>query len=293
MKFRFIEAEKARYPVRLLCRVLDVSRSGYYAARRRPESERSRRDRQLQVAVRAAHAASRRSYGSPRLHRELTAQGHAVGRHRVARLMREEGLRGRRRRRFRRTTKANPNHPVATNELARCFHTTAPNQAWVSDISYLWTSEGWLYLAVVIDLYSRRVVGWAMGERIDQALTLRALEMALTGRKPATPCLHHSDRGSQYTARAYRCLLEVSGIRCSMSRKGDCWDNAVAESFFATLKVELVREACWTTRAEAASAVFDYIESFYNQRRRHSYLGYLSPAEFERKTATGVAERLN
>jgi len=197
MRFRFIEAEKARYPVRLLCRVLEVSRSGYYAARRRPQSARSRRDRQLGVALRAAHAASRRSYGSPRLHRELLAQGHAVGRHRVARLMREAGLRGRRRRRFRRTTKANPNHPVAANELDRCFRTTAPNQAWVSDISYLWTTEGWLYLAVVIDLYSRRVVGWAMGERIDQALTLRALEMALTGRKPASPCLHHSDRGSQ------------------------------------------------------------------------------------------------
>ncbi len=211
------------------------------------------------------------------MQRELLAQGQSVGRHRVARLMRLGGLRGRRRRRFRTTTQSNHAHPVAANQLERQFAVETPNQAWVTDITYVWTLQGWLYLCVILDLYSRRVVGWAMGERINQALTLRALKMALAGRAPKPGLVHHSDRGSQYAAKSYRRILKARGIECSMSRKGDCWDNAVAESFFATLKVELVYETLFITRAQARQQIFEYIEVFYNRVRRHSYLGYVSP----------------
>jgi transposase InsO family protein len=281
MRYRFIEVEKASYPIALMCRVLQVSRGGYYAWRTRPESARSRSDRKLLVDIRAAHKASRRTYGSPRMQRELLAQGHSVGRHRIARLMRLDGLRGRRRRRFRTTTQSNHAHPVAANQLERQFSVEAPNQAWVTDITYVWTLQGWLYLCVILDLYSRRVVGWAMSERINQALTLRALKMALAGRAPKPGLVHHSDRGSQYAAKLYRRLLKARGIECSMSRKGDCWDNAVAESFFATLKVELVYETLFLTRAQARQEIFEYIEVFYNRVRRHSYIGYVSPVDYE------------
>ena len=286
MRYRFVEAEKASYPVALMCRVLKVSRGGYYAWRRRPESTRSCRDRKLLVDIRAAHKASRRTYGSPRMHRELTEQGHTVGRHRVARLMRQDGLRGRRRRRFRTTTQSNHAHPVAPNQLERQFAAAAPDRVWVTDITYVWTLEGWLYLCVILDLYSRRVVGWAMDKRIDQALTLRALRMALAARAPAAGLVHHSDRGSQYAAKAYRRLLKANQVACSMSRKGDCWDNAVAESFFATLKVELVHERTFYTREQARREIFEYIEGFYNRVRRHSHLGYLSPAAYEHDNAS-------
>lgn len=286
MRFRFIEVEKARYPIALMCRLLLVARGGYYAWRTRPESRRSRSNRKLLVDIQAAHQASRRVYGSPRVHRQLRDQGQVVGRHRVARLMRESGLCGRRRRRFRTTTQSNHAHPVAENVLARQFTTEAPNAAWVSDITYIWTAEGWLYLGVILDLYSRRVVGWAMGARIDQELTLRALRMALSARRPKPGLVHHSDRGSQYAAKAYRRLLAARRIDCSMSRKGDCWDNAVAESFFATLKVELVYATQYSTRDQARSAIFEYIEGFYNRVRRHSHLGYVSPAVYEREYAT-------
>lgn len=285
MRYRFIEVEKAAYPIALICRVLQVSRSGYYAWRTRPESARSCADRKLLVAIRAAHKASRHTYGSPRMHRELRAHGHAVGRHRVARLMRQDGLQGRRRRRYRNTTQSHHAHPVAANQLERRFNVEAPNRAWVSDISYVWTLEGWLYLGVILDLYSRRVIGWAMGPRIDQALTLRALRMALEGREPQAGLVHHSDRGSQYAATAYRRLLDAHQLAASMSRKGDCWDNAVAESFFATLKVELVHETLFVTREQAQREIFEYIEGFYNRVRRHSYLGYLSPVDYERNNA--------
>ena len=286
MRYRFIEVEKAAYPIALMCRVLQVSRGGYYAWRTRPESARSRSDRKLLVDIRAAHKASRRTYGSPRMQRELLAQGHSVGRHRVARLMRLDGLRGRRRRRFRTTTQSNHAHPVAANQLERQFAVEAPNQAWVTDITYIWTLQGWLYLCVILDLYSRRVVGWAMSERINQALTLGALKMALAGRAPKPGLVHHSDRGSQYAAKLYRRLLKARGIECSMSRKGDCWDNAVAESFFATLKVELVYETLFITRAQARQGIFEYIEAFYNRVRRHSYLGYVSPVDYEGDNAS-------
>jgi len=220
------------------------------------------------------------------MQRELLAQGQSVGRHRVARLMRLGGLRGRRRRRFRTTTQSNHAHPVAANQLERQFAVETPNQAWVTDITYVWTLQGWLYLCVILDLYSRRVVGWAMGERINQALTLRALKMALAGRAPKPGLVHHSDRGSQYAAKSYRRILKARGIECSMSRKGDCWDNAVAESFFATLKVELVYETLFITRAQARQQIFEYIEVFYNRVRRHSYLGYVSPVDYEGDNAS-------
>ncbi len=282
MRFRFIAAEKANYPVTLMCRILNVSTSGFYAWSKRPESARSRSDRALVVDIKSAHRASRGSYGSPRILPALVAQGHRVGRDRVARLMRENGLRGKRGRRFRNTTDSNHTHPVAPNVLKRQFTTQQPNVAWVGDITYIWTMEGWLYLAVILDLYSRRVVGWAMSHRIDQALTLRALHMALKARVPGLGLIHHTDRGSQYAGNAYQKVLKAHGTICSMSRKGDCWDNAVAESFFATLKVEFVHETLFRTRAQAISGIFEYIEVFYNRERRHSSLDYVSPLEFER-----------
>ncbi len=265
-----------------MSRILQVSRSGFYAWSKRAPSVRSRSDQALVVDIKAMHRASRNTYGSPRVRRQLLAQGHTVGRGRVARLMRDNDLRGKRKRRFRTTTQSNHSHPVAPNVLQRQFTVEQPNAAWVGDITYVWTMEGWLYLAVIVDLYSRRVVGWAMGKRIDQALTLRALRMALQACGPGPGLIHHTDRGSQYAANDYRKLLKARGLVCSMSRKGDCWDNAVAESFFATLKVDLVHESLFHTRAQASREIFEYIEVFYNRVRRHSFLGYLSPQEFER-----------
>ena len=277
-----MEAEKAAYPVTLMSRLLEVSRSGFYAWSKHAESVRARSDRALLVDIKAAHQASRGVYGSPRVHRELLAQGHTVGRDRIGRVMRDNGLQGTRKRRLRNTTQSNHRHPVAPNVLEREFTVEQPNAAWVGDITYVWTQEGWLYLAVILDLYSRRVVGWAMGNRIDQALTLRALGMALNAREPGSGLIHHTDRGSQYAANDYRKLLDARGITCSMSRKGNCWDNAVAESFFATLKVEFVHETLFRTRTQATREIFEYIEIFYNRVRRHSSLGYVSPLEFEK-----------
>lgn len=286
MRFRFIEREKAEYPVAVMCRVLEVTRGGYYAWRQRPESARAQRNRALSEEIRLAHTASRCTYGSPRVHQQLVAQGHTVGRHRIARLMRKSGLKARCKRRFRTTTQSNHAHPIAENLLERRFAVESPDRAWVTDITYVWTQESWLYLAVILDLYSRRVVGWSMGTRIDQELTLRALRMALVSRAPKGPLIHHSDRGSQYAARAYRDLLEANGVSRSMSRKGDCWDNAVAESFFATLKTELIYRTTFRTRARARRAIFEYIEGFYNRVRRHSYLGYVSPEAFEQQSTS-------
>lgn len=290
MKFGFIAAEKANFPVTVLCRSLEVSRSGYYAWAVRPESLRTRSDRALGVEIAAVHQESKRRYGSPRVHRELQAKGHRIGEKRVARLMRQQGLAARTRRRFMRTTDSRHAYPVAENILSRDFLPPAPNTTWAGDITYIWTAEGWLYLAVVLDLFSRRVVGWAVSQRIDAALVLDALATALHGR-PA-PDLHHSDRGSQYASGDYRALLKERGITCSMSRKGNCWDNACVESFFSTLKQELVYErGVFVTRAEAKTALFDYIEVFYNQKRRHSALGYVSPAAFERAAETAAVRQ--
>ena len=283
MRFRFIATEKAWFPVRVLCRTLQVSRAGFYAWQGRPPVPRARADERLAVEIAAIHAESRRSYGSPRIHAELAERGHRMSRKRVARLMRTRGLAARRRRRFRVTTHSQHPFPLAPNLLARQFERATPDLAWVTDITYLPTGEGWLYLAVIVDLCSRYAVGWAMNERLTDDLTLSALGMALERRRPPPGLLHHSDRGSQYASAEYQRVLAEHGIVGSMSRRGNCWDNAVAESFFATLKVELVHEAAWATRAAARTDLFEYLEVFYNGQRRHSALGYLSPRAFERR----------
>lgn len=283
MRFAFIAAEKAAFPVRLLCRTLQVSRAGFYAWQARSPAPRARADDRLGLEIAAIHAESRQRYGSPRIHAELADRGCRTSRKRVARLMRVRGLAARRRRRFRVTTQSRPPFPIAPNVLARQFQRVVPDQAWVTDVTYIPTGEGWLYLAVVLDLCSRFAVGWAMSERITEALSLDALGLALARRRPPPGLLHHSDRGSQYASGDYQRVLAQHRIVCSMSRRGDCWDNAVAESFFATLKVELVHDAVWATRAAARTELFDYLEVFYNGQRRHSALGYLSPRVFEQR----------
>lgn len=284
MKYACIARHRGAFPVRLMCRVLGVSVSGFYAAQQRAPSARARRDQALRLQVRAAHRRSRRRYGAPRIHGELVAQGERVGKKRIARLMQEDGLVGRRPRRFVRTTQARAGDPVAPNRLERQFavdQIPGPDRVWVSDITYVPTREGWVFLAIVLDLASRRVVGWAVDETLAAELALAALEMAVQQRCPAPGLLHHSDRGSQYTSADYRALLTAHGIDASMSRKGDCWDNAVAESFFATLETELILDADWATRAAARTAIAEFIEGWYNRERRHSSLGYRSPVEYE------------
>ena len=288
MRYTFIEAYRVEFAVVTMCRVLMVSKAGYYAWRKRPPSGRAIENQQLVHAIRVVHAESGRTYGSPRMQYELAEQGHPCSENRVARLMRADGLRVKTKRRFRVTTQSGHQAPIAPNTLDRQFgvgQIAGVNQAWVSDITYLDTREGWLYLAVVLDLRSRRVVGWAMRHTLERQLALDALTMALAHRQPGAGLLHHSDRGVQYACDDYQALLEAHAITGSMSRKGDCWDNAVAESFFATLKTELLADVDWKTREEARSAVFRYIEMWYNRRRRHSSLGYLSPMEFEQRQA--------
>lgn len=266
----------------VLCAVLEVSRSGYYAWRNRPESVRSVRQREVVAEMRSIHGERHKhSYGSPRMHQELAARGRSVSENTVARLMRDHGLRATTAKKFRHTTDSNHRHPVAENVLNQEFAQEQPNAVWVSDITYIPTREGWLYLACVLDLYSRRVVGWSMSERMTSGLVESALEMAVRQRCPEAELLHHSDRGSQYASGAYRALLQKYGIACSMSRKGNCYDNAAMESFFATLKKELVHQVAYETRAEARRSVFEYMEVFYNREHRHSALGYVSPCQYE------------
>jgi putative transposase len=281
VKFKFILAEKASYPVTVLCHVLGVSRSGFHAWRKRPQAPRARIDSQLAAQVAAVHNRSRRTYGSPRIHAELRARGVRVGKKRIERLMRENGLQARRKRRFRRTTDSRHSLPIARNVVARRFRVAAPNRVWVTDVTAIWTLQGWLYLAAMLDLYSRRVVGWAISESNDTMLALKALQRALRARRPAAGLVHHSDRGSPYASAEYRAALSRSGIVASMSRKGDCWDNAVAESFFATLRAELVDHEQYATQQAAINSIAEYIENFYNIERRHSFLGHLNPIEFE------------
>ena len=288
MKFVFIAAEKAVYPVGVLCDVLGVSRSGYYAWSGRPEPARATSDAQLKAQIAVVHEKSRSTYGSPRVHAELRGKGVRVGKKRIERLMREDGIKARQKRRFRHTTDSNHTHPIAPNVLGRQFTVTVPNKVWVTDVTYIATDEGWLYLAAILDLFSRRVVGWATSATNDRALALDALELALRARRPAAGLLHHSDRGSPYASEDYREALHKRGLVASMSRSGDCWDNAVAESFFATLKTELVDHERYPTRAAAMASIGDYVERFYNPARLHSHLGYKSPIEFELKRQIAV-----
>jgi len=281
VRYQFIANHQEHYPVQLMCDILEVSRSGYYDWVDRPLSRQARRRAALAVHVKVAFQGSRQTYGSPRIHQELRAQGVSCGRHRVARLMRTHQIRAKGKRRFVITTHSNHSEPVHENILDRQFTASAPNQRWASDITYLWTREGWLYLAVVLDLFSRRVVGWSMQERMHTSLVSDALTMALAARRPTRGLLHHSDRGSQYASGDYQDQLQQHGINCSMSRKGNCWDNAVVESFFSTLKWELLSDQPVGSRSEVRSLVFEYIEVWYNRKRRHSTLGYISPAQFE------------
>jgi putative transposase len=270
------------WPLSVLCSVLGVARSGFYAWRKRSVSRRRQRQEQLVEAMREIHGQRhKRSYGSPRMQRELVAQGHRVSENTVARLMRQSGLRATTARKFRHTTDSNHRLPVAPNVLDRQFEARGPNEKWVSDITYVWTDEGWLYLAAVEDLYSRKVVGWSLGERLTSELVNEALRMAIGRQLPMVDLLAHSDRGSQYASGSYQRLLASRGITCSMSRKGNCWDNAPMESFFATLKKELVHQERYATREEARQSLFEYIEVFYNRVRRHSAIGYQSPTRFE------------
>jgi transposase InsO family protein len=280
VKYALIAAHRRQFSVVLMCRLLGVSRSGYYAAQRRGPGKRRIGRARLRLHVRAAFAKSRKRYGSPRVHQELRSQGVEAGRRQIADAMRSEGLRAAPKRRFVRTTDSAHAHPIAANRLARKFAPTQNlevDRVWVSDLTYLPTREGWLYLAVVLDLASRRVVGWRAGNTLEASLAVGALASALWSRRPAAGLLHHSDRGVQYASAEYREVLAQHGAECSMSRKGNCWDNAVAESFFATLEKELHEIGDWQTHAQAQRDLFDFIEVWYNRQRRHSSLGYLSP----------------
>lgn len=289
MKFGLIAENSCRYPIVMMCRLLGVSTSGYYASRSRPESARTREDRDLRTRVVELHKASRGTYGSPRIRDDLVEEGFLVGRNRVQRLMREEGIFGVHRRKFRCLTKRDADDPVAPNELAGDFTVEAPNTAWVADITYIETTQGWLYLAVVIDLFSRSVVGWSMADTLHTQIVLDALTMAVCRRRPGSGLIHHSDRGCQYTSRAFREMLERQGTTCSMSGTGSCYDNAVAESFFATLKTECIYRTPPATKEQTRQLVFDFIENFYNRVRRHSSAGGMAPAAFERLHAARQA----
>lgn len=281
MRFRFIDQAKKEFPAYRLCHLMGVSQSGYFAWKARPASRRQHDDMVMLTHIRSAYFLSNETYGSPRMTRELQDQGFTVGRRRIARLMRENGLHARHRKRFRKTTDSHHAFPVAPNIIAQDFATTSPNQKWGADISYIWTREGWLYLAVVIDLFARRVVGWAVSDRLHRQLALRALEKAITMRRPPKGLIHHSDRGSQYCALEYQGMLKTNGIIISMSGKGNCYDNAMVETFFKTLKSELIWRTVFQTRHDAEVAIAHYIDGFYNPARRHSALDYLSPIQFE------------
>lgn len=281
MKFAFIHAEKASFSIAAMCRLLGVTRQGYYAYAHRPACARVSDEAELCVAVREVFVQSGETYGSPRVLKELRNRGFKTGKRRVERAMRGMGLTPPKPRRHRWTTKRNPAHPVAPNELNRDFTAKRPNERWVTDITYVWTEEGWAYVAVILDLFSRAVVGWALDTTLATSLPLTALHKAIIRRCPDAPLIFHSDQGCQYTSVQHREVLADHGITVSMSRRGQCWDNAVAESFFATFKNELVYRRRWATRTDLRDAVFEYIEVFYNRRRLHSSLGYKTPAAVE------------
>ena len=283
MTFAWIDGRKAEWPVTQMCRVLEVSRSGFYAWRSRAPSVTETRRETLTEPVTQIHAEVKARYGSPRMHAELVDRGHECCENTVARVMREAGIAAKTKRKFRQTTDSNHPHPVAENILDRDFDPAEPNVSWVADVTYIPTREGWLYLAVVVDLFSRMVVGWSMAATMTSRLVVDALEMAVARRpEGSSDLVAHSDRGSQYASEHYRRRLEEERIVCSMSRRGNCWDNAPMESFFASLKKELVHDEDYATREQATASLFEYIESFYNRVRRHSSLGYVAPAEYER-----------
>jgi putative transposase len=281
VRFSFIQDHKDAWPVVVMADLLGVSTAGFYAWRDRPVSERQQRRDRLLVEISAIHEEFKNRYGSPRVHAELKAAGHGCCVNTVAEVMRQAGIRAKTARKFKHTTDSNHKRPVADNVLGREFSVDGPNQAWVADITYVPTREGWLYLAIVEDLYSRMIVGWSMDSTMTSRLVVDALEMAVQRRLPKEELLAHSDRGSQYASEHYQQLLGKHGIQCSMSEVGQCWDNAPAESFFASLKKELVHDEDYQSRAEAIASIFEYIEVFYNRQRRHSTLGYVSPAEYE------------
>jgi putative transposase len=274
-------AEKAHFDVRAMCRVFEIAPSAFYEWEREQESEHARRDGELLAAIRRVFAQFRGRYGAPRVQRELAREGLDASRKRIARLMREAGLKAKGRRKYKATTDSDHSLPIAPNLLDRDFHAERPDTVWVSDITYIWTRQGWMYLAAIIDLYSRKVVGWSLAERMTAALVCNALDTAVRLRRPAVGLVFHSDRGSQYASRAFRRRLWRHRMKQSMSRRGNCWDNAVAESFFATLKKELVRNRAFDTREYARTEIFEYIEVFYNRQRAHSLLNYESPDAFE------------
>lgn len=284
-RFAFIDTWKETYPIERLCRVLAVTSRGFRAWRNRPMSQRQRVDMQLLAHIREAYRLSLKTYGRPRMVEELRDMGFAVGHRRIGRLMRDNGIKAVRTRKYKATTNSNHNYNIAPNLLDRNFTADAPNQKWAVDISYIWTREGWLYLAVVMDLHSRRIIGWAVSNRMKRDLAIRALQMAITLRRPPKGCIHHSDRGSQYCSRDYQKLLKKHSFEASMSGKGNCYDNAVVETFFKTLKAELIWRNAWQTRKQVQMALFNYINGFYNPKRRHSTLGGLSPMAFEKKAA--------
>jgi len=287
VRFGFIAKHRAVWPIRVMCAVLQVSPSGFYEWFGRPPSRRARANEKLTGLIRQSFEASDRTYGSRRVWRDLQAWGERCGIHRVERLMHAARLAARKkRRRLPSDTGVRPEHRIAPNLLQRTFEADAPNRKWLADFTYVWTAEGWLYVAVVLDLYSRRVVGWSMKSEMTAQLVIDALVMAVWRRGMPKELLHHSDQGSQYTSEDFQRLLSAHGIVCSMSRKGDCWDNAAMESFFSSLKTERVGRRQYATRDQARADVFDYMERFYNPRRRHSVLGYRSPVEFEQSVAT-------
>lgn len=283
MRYRFIREQHDWHSVKVLCRAMKVSRSGYYAWLKREPCARALKDQQLWQKIERMHHRCREAYGAVRLRNELRQAGICCSKHRIARLKRVNQLWTKRYRRFVLTTKANPGHVRFANLLSRRFKTRAPNRVWVNDVTCVWTFEGWLYLAVVLDLYSRRVIGWSTGPNCKDELTMGALQMALTLRKPKPGLMHHSDRGAHYTSDRYQALLDEHQVTCSMSRIANCYDNAVAESFFSTLKNELTLHERFQTRAQARAAIFDFIELFYNPVRQHAHLHGLSPLQFEQK----------
>ena len=283
MRFALVDAEKANYPVKVLCEVLGVSRSGFYAWKQRSPSARTTRRAHLAVEIAAVYEKNKRRYGTPRIHRALRKKGERVSRKTVERVMREDGIVARQKRRFRRTTDSKHSSPIAPNLVQRQFEPKSANQVWAGDVTYIATAMGWAYLAVLLDLFSWRVVGWAMSAKNDTELALAALRRALHGRLIPVGLVHHTDRGSPYASEDYRQALADRGMIASMSRKGDCWDNAVSESFFATLRVELVDDERYATPAAAEVSIGDYIERYYNTERLHSHLDYVSPIEFELK----------